>query len=78
MIFSWFSYENGKIQTSAISMPEKILVWEDGVNKISNLIKDYRTGSGLLFQLSPILSISGYEQKRTFAIEFTVTNASQK
>ncbi|MDD5376699.1 MAG: hypothetical protein PHH16_01140 [Candidatus Gracilibacteria bacterium] len=74
MIFSGFSYENGKISTSAVSIPETVLVGDDGVKKISTFIKDYRTGTGLLFRLSPVLSISGYEQKRTFSIEFNVDN----
>lgn len=74
MIFSGFSYENGKIATSAVSMPETVLSGDDGVKKISRLIKDYRTATGSLFQLAPVLSISGYEQKRTFSIEFNVGN----
>lgn len=78
MIFSGFSYKNGKIATSAISMPETVLAWDDGVKKISNLVRDYRTGTGSLFQLAPVLSISGYEQKRTFSLEFSVASVPQK
>lgn len=78
MLFSGFSYENGKITTSAVSIPETVLAGEDGVKKISNLIRDYRTGSGSIFNLSPVLSISGYEQKRTFSIEFNVANIPKK
>lgn len=78
MIFSGFSYTNGKITTSAVSMAETVLSGDDGVRKISRLVKDYRTGTGSLFQLSPVLSISGYEQKRSFSLEFNVGNVSQK
>lgn len=78
MIFSGFSYENGKISTSAVSNAETILAGDDGITKISRFIKDYRTGTGLLFQLSPVLSISGYEQKRNFSIEFNVNNVPHK
>lgn len=80
MIFSGFSYVNGKITTSAVSMAETVLSGDDGVRKISRLVKDYRTetGTGYLFQLSPILSVSGYEQKRSFSLEFNVGNTSQK
>jgi uncharacterized membrane protein len=74
MIFSGFSYENGKITTSAVAIPETVLAKDDGVTKISHLIRDYRTGTGYIFQLSPVLSISGYEQKRSFSIEFNVGN----
>ncbi len=42
MIFSGFSYANGKISTSAVSIPETVLASDDGVTKISKLIKDYR------------------------------------
>lgn len=72
MIFSGFAYENGKITTSAVSIPETVLAGDDGVKKISQLIGDYRTGSGGLFSLSPVLAISGYEQKRAFSLEFHV------
>lgn len=72
MIFSGFSYENGKIITSAVSIPETVLVGDDGVKKISHLVRDYRTGTGYIFQLAPVLSISGYEQKRSFSLEFNV------
>lgn len=78
LIFSGFSYQNGKISTSAVSMPETVLAGDDGVKKISQLVRDYRTGTGLLFQLSPVLSVSGYEQKRTFSIEFNVAKTPQK
>lgn len=72
MIFSGFAYKNGKITTAAVSMPETVLAGDDGVKKISNLVRDYRTGTDSLFQLSPVLSVSGYEQKRTFSVEFNV------
>ncbi|NCP77000.1 hypothetical protein GW819_02880 [Candidatus Gracilibacteria bacterium] len=72
LIFSGFSYANGKINTSAVSIPETVLFGDDGVKKVSNLVRDYRTGTGLLFNLSPVLSISGYEQKRAFSLEFNV------
>ena len=72
MMFSGFSYNNGKVATSAVSIPETVLSGDDGVKKISRLIKDYRTGTGYLFQLSPLLSISGYEQKRVFSLEFNI------
>ena len=72
MMFSGFSYSNGKITTAAVAIPEKVLAGEDGIKKISELIKDYRTQDSLLFKLAPVLSVSGYEQKRTFSIEFNV------
>lgn len=75
LMFSGFAYENGKVSTAAVSVPETVLAGDDGVKKISAFIKDYRTatiGSGSIFNLSPILSISGHEQKRTFSIEFNV------
>lgn len=78
IIFSGFSYENGKITTVATSIPETVLAKDDGVTKISHLVRDYRTGTGYIFHLSPVLSISGYEQKRTFSLEFNVSNNSQK
>lgn len=78
MIFSGLSYANGKITTSAVSIPETVLAGDDGVKKVSNLVRDYRTGTGLLFRLAPVLSISGYEQKRTFSLEFNVAALSQK
>ena len=78
MIFSGFSYGNGKVTTSATSIPETVLAMDDGVKKISSFIKDYRTEPGLLFDLSPILSISWYEQKRLFSIQFNSTNISKK
>lgn len=78
MMFTGFAYENGKITTSAVSVPETVLAGDDGVKKISQMIKDYRTSSGSLFQLAPILSISGYAQKRSFSIEFNVNGKPQK
>jgi len=72
LLFSGFSYKNGKISTSAVSIPETVLVGDDGVKKISHLVRDYRTGTGYIFQLAPVLSISGYEQKRSFSLEFNV------
>ncbi|OIP54539.1 hypothetical protein AUK10_00660 [Candidatus Gracilibacteria bacterium CG2_30_37_12] len=78
MIFTGFSYENGKITTSATSIPETILAGDDGIRKISQFIGDYRTGSGSIFQLAPVLTVSGHEQKRNFSIEFNVTNTPQQ
>lgn len=78
MMFAGFSYENGKITTSAVSVPETVLVGDDGVKKISQMVRDYRTGSGSIFQLSPVLSIAGYAQKRSFSIEFNVAGMSQE
>lgn len=74
MIFTGFSYENGKVTTSAVSIPETVLVGEDGIRKISQFIGDYRTGSGSIFDLAPVLTVSGHEQKRNFSIEFNVAN----
>ncbi len=78
MIFTGFSYENGKVTTSAVSIPETILAGDDGIRKISQFIGDYRTGSGSIFQLAPVLTVSGYEQKRNFSIEFSVANTPQQ
>lgn len=76
MMFSGFSYTNGKIATSAVAIPERVLVGEDGMKKISDFVRDYRTGTGLLFQLAPVLSVSGYEQKRSFSIDFSVATSA--
>lgn len=78
MIFNGFSYENGNITTSAVAMTETNLVGDDGIKKISHFIGDYRTGSGSIFQLSPVLSVSGNEQKRNFSVEFSVANIPQQ
>gem|GEM_PF-5233031 len=69
---SGFNYSNGKISTAATAIAETTLATDDAVKKISTLVRDYRTGSGLLFSLSPVTSISGYEQKRLFGMDFTV------
>lgn len=76
MMFSWFSYSNGHITTAAVAVPERTLAWEDGIKKITNFIQDYRNDNKFIFQLAPILSISGYEQRRMFSIEFNIAPIS--
>lgn len=76
--FAGFSYSNGKISTSATAIAETTLATDDAAKKISTLVRDYRTGSGLLFSLNPVTSISGQEQKRMFGIDFTVNTDNLK
>ncbi|EKD29753.1 MAG: hypothetical protein ACD_78C00289G0001 [uncultured bacterium (gcode 4)] len=75
---SGFSYSNGKISTAATAIAETTRANDDAVKKISALVRDYRTGSGLIFSLSPVTSVSGYEQKRLFGIDFTVNTDNLK
>lgn len=75
---SGFNYSNGKISTAATAIAETTLATDDGVKKISTLVRDYRTGSGLIFSLGPVTNVSGYEQKRLFGLDFTVNTDNLK
>lgn len=70
--FNGFSYQNGKISTTATALADATVASDDGVKKVTNFIRDYRTMTGSLFILDPVTSVSGYEQKRDFPVGFTV------
>ena len=72
--FSGFSYSNGKITTSATALTDALTGSGDAIAKVSNLIRDYRTGTGSIFNLDPVVSVSGFEQKRMLPVEFSVND----
>ncbi|MDD2487596.1 MAG: hypothetical protein PHS92_04480 [Candidatus Gracilibacteria bacterium] len=68
--YSGFSYSNKKITTSAISAGGNNI---DGIQKVSEFIKDYRTTpNNNIFTLDPVSSITGNSAQRSFQINLTV------
>lgn len=67
--FSWFSYENKKISTSAVANATNN---NDAIGKISNFIKDYRVKTDNVFALDPISSVSWDITQRSFQVGFLV------
>lgn len=76
--FNGFSYDGGKITTAATALGETTVMTEDAIAKVSKLIGYYRTSTGSVFELGPVVSVSGQEQRRSFPIEFSVNEAFTK
>ena len=70
--FTGFSYQGGKISTAAAALASSANPTGDAIEKVSKIIGDYRSGSGSIFRLSPVTTVSGQEQERLFPIEFIV------
>ncbi|MCK9272338.1 hypothetical protein M0P65_02215 [Candidatus Gracilibacteria bacterium] len=68
--FSGFSYQEGKISTSAMASLTKE---KDAVEKISRFIKDYRDENKNMFILNPVSNISGDYLKRSFEISMQLS-----
>ncbi len=76
LTFNGFNYSAGKITSSVTSFKG---IDDDAVRKVIRLIRGYRDGStnsssGSLarFELSPITSVSGKNDKRSISVEFNV------
>jgi hypothetical protein len=70
--FTGFSFAEGKITTSAQSQ-DRGEVKFDAVEKISDMIADYRTRKDdSLFLLDPVMSVQGDEDLRSFAVTFQI------
>jgi len=75
--FDGFSFAQGKITTALIAQKG---LDTDAVQKIIKFIGAYRapkkadalSGSGNLFDLSPVYNVTGDEEKRNISVQFTV------
>jgi len=74
--FNGFTFSQDKISTGVSAQKG---LDSDAIQKYIKFIASYRTppkpglsGSGSPFQLSPVLSVSGDEEKRNISVEFTV------
>ncbi|MDD2745755.1 MAG: hypothetical protein PHU93_04415 [Candidatus Gracilibacteria bacterium] len=74
--FNGFTFSQDKISTGVSAQKG---LDTDAVQKLIKFIASYRTppkpgmtGSGSPFELSPVLSVSGDEEKRNISVEFTV------
>lgn len=77
LYFNGFSFSQDRITTSIMSQKG---VDTDAIQKIIKFIASYRapnkpgldTGSGSQFLLSPVLSVSGDEEKRNISVDFKI------
>jgi len=77
LYFNGFSFSKDKIATSVVAQKG---VDPDAIQKILKFIASYRTpakpgsttGSGSQFLLSPVLSVSGDEEKRNISVDFKI------
>ncbi|HRI36607.1 MAG TPA: hypothetical protein PK765_06155 [bacterium] len=74
--FSGFAFGDSKVTTSAQSR-DRGEVEFDAVEKVSEMIREYRTGKDdSLFLLDPVMSVNGSADLRSFSVVFQIDEAT--